>query len=388
MKKLTILLVCLFVLSLPSAHAQSTVVVGQGIMPSGSTLPTTCAPTKASDPDSLVLFYHTTSSGGAIGLYQCTAMNTWSAAGGGSGTVTSVSGTTNQIDVATGTTTPVISLDAAVVFPGTWSMATAGAASTSPVTLSGTPFVGTGTTSTPLVYLNGGNAPTTWNASASGGTYYGVNAISGFAGNFVDFHVNGAGSVFAVSSTGTATSAGQFCIPSECIANASGTLQLQNTAGSNFVALKNGPTHTITDSGPFGSTEVIGASACETSFGTTTLATGTTTTQTGLSCLPANSIIDGVVARVTTTITGSCTGWELGDGTTAARFTTNNTNLTSGSTAVPLSGSAWSTGIATASTGMTQASATKITITCAGGNPAAGAIRVIVYYHQPNNPTS
>jgi hypothetical protein len=39
-------------------------------------------------------------------------------ASGGAGTVTSVSGTTNQIDVATGTTTPVISLDAAIQLPG------------------------------------------------------------------------------------------------------------------------------------------------------------------------------------------------------------------------------------------------------------------------------
>jgi len=39
--------------------------------------------------------------------------------GGGAGTVTSVSGTANQIDVATGTTTPVISLDPAITLPGT-----------------------------------------------------------------------------------------------------------------------------------------------------------------------------------------------------------------------------------------------------------------------------
>jgi len=39
--------------------------------------------------------------------------------GSGSGTVTSVSGTANQIDVATGSTTPVISLPAAIILPGT-----------------------------------------------------------------------------------------------------------------------------------------------------------------------------------------------------------------------------------------------------------------------------
>src|ERR1700689_3291990 len=46
--------------------------------------------------------------------------------GGGSGTVTSVSGTTNQVDVATGTTTPVISLDSAIVLPGTIELAQTG----------------------------------------------------------------------------------------------------------------------------------------------------------------------------------------------------------------------------------------------------------------------
>ncbi len=39
--------------------------------------------------------------------------------GSGSGTVTSVTGTANQIDVATGTTTPVLSIDSTFTFPGT-----------------------------------------------------------------------------------------------------------------------------------------------------------------------------------------------------------------------------------------------------------------------------
>jgi len=44
--------------------------------------------------------------------------------GGGSGTVTSVTGTANQIDVATGTTTPVISLDPAINLPGSLTVGT------------------------------------------------------------------------------------------------------------------------------------------------------------------------------------------------------------------------------------------------------------------------
>ncbi len=43
---------------------------------------------------------------------------------GGTGTVTSVSGTTNQIDVATGTTTPVISLHSGGILPGAWALGT------------------------------------------------------------------------------------------------------------------------------------------------------------------------------------------------------------------------------------------------------------------------
>lgn len=54
--------------------------------------------------------------------YQCTAApNTWTkvVSGGTPGTVTSVSGTANQINVATGTTTPVLTLSSTLVAPGT-----------------------------------------------------------------------------------------------------------------------------------------------------------------------------------------------------------------------------------------------------------------------------
>lgn len=54
--------------------------------------------------------------------YQCTALNTWTAEGSGAGTVTSVSGTA-PIAVATGTTTPVISLNDTAVTPGSYTNA-------------------------------------------------------------------------------------------------------------------------------------------------------------------------------------------------------------------------------------------------------------------------
>jgi hypothetical protein len=82
-----------------------------------------------------------------------------------------------------------------------------GAASTPTVTLTGSCFVGTGTTSTPCFYINQGTAPTTW-STATGGTLFGLNAVTGFAGNFLDFHVNGAGGVFTVSSSGAFTASG------------------------------------------------------------------------------------------------------------------------------------------------------------------------------------
>ncbi len=347
----------------------------------------------------------------------------------GSGTVTSVSGTTNQINVATGTTTPVVSLSSTLALPGTLSSATAGAASVSPFTLTGTNFVGTGTTSTPLFYINQGTAPTTW-STGTGGTLIGLNAVTGFTGNFVDFHLNGGTSLFAVNQAGATTIAGSFTAGagnnfvlsgrSKMGSPTDGVMLITNNGGTQLTRLDLGlntssgpalcqsgtiiteclgdgtsggtflaPTSGVIDTGGFGSQLVHNATACETGFATTTLGTGATTTNTGVNCLPANSIIDAVVARVTTTITGSCTGWSLGDASTAARFASNNTTLTNGTTTDATHiGSYNNTGIASATTGIWQAAAAPVKITCAGGNPSAGAIRIIVYSHTPTAPTS
>jgi hypothetical protein len=123
----------------------------------------------------------------------------------GGGTVTNVSGTANQIDVATGTTTPVISLDAALVLPGTLSSSHVatwsgnGAASASTINVTGTNFAGTGTTSTPLYYFNQAvTQPTTWNTS---GTSFGMNLAAG-TGRAIDIHTNGGASIFSVDSAG------------------------------------------------------------------------------------------------------------------------------------------------------------------------------------------
>jgi hypothetical protein len=80
-----------------------------------------------------------------------------------------------------------------------------GAASVSPLLLNGTLFTGgSGTTTFPYFYINQGTAPTTFSTS---GTQLGLNAPSGFSGNFLDFHVNGAASVFSISSAGQVNTA-------------------------------------------------------------------------------------------------------------------------------------------------------------------------------------
>lgn len=111
-----------------------------------------------------------------------------------------------------------------------------------------------------------------------------------------------------------------------------------------------------------------------------TLATGAATTDTTANLLPANSLIFSVSGRVTTTITAACTGWQLGDATTAGRFSASDTTLTAGetipkSTIPPVN---VGTGIASATTGMFQAAAAKVRVTCATGNPASGAVRITV----------
>jgi hypothetical protein len=69
------------------------------------------------------------------------------------------------------------------------------------VNLKGAPFTGgTGTTTAPYFYLQqGATAPTTWSTT---GTEIGINAPSGFTGNFEDDRINGGTSVFSVNYQG------------------------------------------------------------------------------------------------------------------------------------------------------------------------------------------
>lgn len=110
-----------------------------------------------------------------------------------------------------------------------------------------------------------------------------------------------------------------------------------------------------------------------------TLSTGGTTTDSATSLLPANSIILQVTGVVSTAISGgTCTGWQLGDPTTAGRFTANDTTLTAGESKVGMVH--LSTGIASATTGIIQTADAKVRVTCATGAPGAGKIRVTAFY--------
>jgi hypothetical protein len=115
-------------------------------------------------------------SGGSSTLFLNQA-GTYTAVGGGLGTVTNVSGTTDQIAVATGTSTPVISI--AATYPGQSSINTVGTISSgvwngTPI---GTAYAGAptgGTTGQVLTKTAGTNYSYSWQTPSTGTTYTGT----------------------------------------------------------------------------------------------------------------------------------------------------------------------------------------------------------------------
>lgn len=97
-----------------------------------------------------------------------------------------------------------------------------GAASVASFLLNGTLFTGgNGTTTFPqlLFQPTGTSAVAGWSTA---GTHIGVNAVSGFAGQFLDFHVAGAGALFNVQSTGGVFANGGFSIGAASFASWAG----------------------------------------------------------------------------------------------------------------------------------------------------------------------
>ena len=163
------------------------------------------------------------------------------------------------------------------------------------------------------------------------------------------------------------------------------TATFSNTHGQGdlVVSGSSGVDEALFDAGNYGGGQVYWSA----DGGDVTLGTGATTTTLCTSCIPINAIVLGVTARVTTTITGTCTGWELGDGTTAGRFTANNTGLTAGT--VSAADIQTTSGVASTTTGMLNITTAKnIVSTCATGNPSAGAIHAHAWGYvlaTPNN---
>lgn len=117
-----------------------------------------------------------------------------------------------------------------------------------------------------------------------------------------------------------------------------------------------------------------------------TLSTSGTTTDSTLDLLPANSIIEAVVARVTVTI-ATATDWKLGDSAQAARFLAaqSGAQLTAGATAVGLAHA--DPTVVSSNLGPVQTTAAKLRVTTTG-TPTAGKLRIICFYRQFIAPTS
>jgi hypothetical protein len=115
-----------------------------------------------------------------------------------------------------------------------------------------------------------------------------------------------------------------------------------------------------------------------------TLSTSGATTDSSANLLPANSIIDSVVCRVTTTIT-TATDWKISDPTTAGRFSAADSTMTANETIVGLA--QWFGNVTTTAAGPSQASAAKLRITTTG-TPGAGVVRCTTYSRVFTAPTS
>lgn len=115
-----------------------------------------------------------------------------------------------------------------------------------------------------------------------------------------------------------------------------------------------------------------------------TLATGAATTDSVGNLLHANSLIDSVVCRVTTTITTSVT-WQISDPTTAGRFSATSAVMTAGATIVGIK--QWNPDGAAAANGPGQAADAKLRLTM-NANPGAGVVRCTVFGRTFIAPTS
>lgn len=165
----------------------------------------------------------------------------------GGGSVNSVSNSDGTLTVSPTSGDVVASLNLAN--KNTWTAT--GLVSAPAVAYTGAVFTGgTATTTVPFMYFNQGvTQPTTWSTV---GTLLGMNAVSGFTGNFLDFHLNGGVSLFSVNSSGTvranssiiaaASSNLQFNGRSSISSASDGVIAISNNAITDFSRLQFGGT--------------------------------------------------------------------------------------------------------------------------------------------------
>lgn len=116
-----------------------------------------------------------------------------------------------QAPGAIGGTTPGSGAFTSLSSTGVLSNSLSPAISQSALLLTGSPVTsGNTATNLPLLFLNQG-AAASW-SGIGGGTEFGINAPSGFIGNLIDLHVNGAASAYTITAAGVVTQANSLTI--------------------------------------------------------------------------------------------------------------------------------------------------------------------------------
>ncbi len=292
-------------------------------------------------------------------------------AGGGSGTVTSLTATAPVVVTPSPTTTTgVISAPTAV---------TSAAALTSNALVKGAGLQAAAASAvatddgTTLTYTGTGGVLSTTSGGLKAGAAGGAAGVLSLLGST-------SGTVTLTSDATAATAV----INTVLVPDGAGTRNLGSTGArwASVLTTNINMSGTITGAG-FGTSAILvtAANTSTVTWGTAneqlTLSTSGLTTDSVGNLLPANSIIEAVCVRVTTTIT-TTTNWAVGDPTTSARFSSANATLTSGTTSVGLNHMQGS--VTTDAAGPVQTAAAKVRITCTGSNPGAGAVRIIVFY--------
>lgn len=223
------------------------------------------------------------------------------------------------------------------------------------------------------VYLVSGTFTAANGTSSAPGVTFAGNAFDGFywvSTGHVGFTSNGNNTIDFGTGV-TVSSAATFGWAPSTTASAGPDTMLVRDGAANTIAQKNGNTDQHW--------REYGMNGGYWEFGTIsellTLSTGGATTDTTTNLLPVNSIIEAVVARVTTTITVA-TDWKLGDATISGRFSAANSVMTAGSTTI---GTVCAD--QTGTSGPRQVAAAKLRVTTTG-TPGAGVIRITTFYRQ------